>query len=147
MVLEPLKKVNVFKPSNVGFISPKYLKSSDFGSLWDDRIEAWILTLFFETFIMISSVALKRIVNPLDVIILAYIFKKGGHILCYCACFSVYSAQPCTQYKWVTFGAGQWNGCLQPWFDLFCVASAQCVSRVIRVLESDGFWKWPWSPK
>lgn len=63
MVLEPLKKVNVFKPSNVGFISPKYLKLSDFGSLWVDRIDAWILILFFDTFIMISSVALKRLLT------------------------------------------------------------------------------------
>lgn len=80
-----------FKPSNVGFISPKYLNSSDFRSLWVDRREARILILVFETFIMISSVALKRLLT-LQILLFWHASSKKGEwysLLLVCLFFSL----------------------------------------------------------
>lgn len=49
------------------------------------------------------------------------------------------------QHMWVTFGSGQWNCCPHSSVRLFIVASAECTRSVMRVLASDGIWKWPWS--
>lgn len=49
------------------------------------------------------------------------------------------------QHMWVTLGSGQWNCCPHSSVRLFIVASAECTRSVMRVLASDGIWKWPWS--